>query len=87
VAGVASVWLYARQSVWPWPTGIANSGFWLVLFAGERLYLDAGLQIVYIGLGLGLGVGAIGSGTSATSVARRPRWPRWPPPVPTACTC
>lgn len=52
IAGVASVWLYARQSVWAWPTGIANSGFWLVLFLGQRLYLDAGLQIVYIGLGV-----------------------------------
>jgi nicotinamide mononucleotide transporter len=52
VAGALSVWLYVRQSVWAWPTGIANSVFWLILFAGSRLYLDASLQIVYIGLGI-----------------------------------
>ena len=52
VAGALSVWLYVRQSVWAWPTGIANSVFWLILFASSRLYLDAGLQIVYIGLGI-----------------------------------
>src|SRR6185503_17625806 len=51
VAGVASVWLYVKQNVWAWPTGIANSLFWLILFAGERLYLDASLQVVYVGLG------------------------------------
>jgi nicotinamide mononucleotide transporter len=50
--GAVSVWLYVRQNVWAWPTGIANSAFWLVLFWGSRLYLDAGLQIVYIGLGV-----------------------------------
>lgn len=51
VAGALSVWLYARQNVWAWPTGIANSAFWLVLFWGERLYLDASLQVVYLVLG------------------------------------
>src|SRR3954462_2197559 len=49
--GAVSVWLYVRQNVWAWPLGIANSVFWLVLFWASRLYLDAGLQLVYIGLG------------------------------------
>lgn len=51
LTGAASVWLYVRQNVWAWPIGIANSVFWLVLFWSSRLYLDAGLQVVYIGLG------------------------------------
>lgn len=51
-AGALSVLLYVRQSVWAWPVGIANSAFWLVLFWDTRLFLDAGLQIVYIGLGI-----------------------------------
>ncbi|BCB75977.1 nicotinamide riboside transporter PnuC [Phytohabitans flavus] len=51
-AGAASVWLYVRQSVWAWPVGIVNSGCWLVLFWTSRLYLDAGLQVVYIALGV-----------------------------------
>ena len=52
VAGALSVVLYVRQSVWAWPVGIANSAFWLVLFWDTRLFLDAGLQVVYIGLGI-----------------------------------
>ena len=51
-AGAVSVWLYVRQSMWAWPVGIVNSGCWLVLFWSSRLYLDAGLQAVYIGLGV-----------------------------------
>ncbi len=51
VTGALCVWLYVRQNVWAWPTGIANSTFWLILFWTSRLYLDAGLQLVYIGLG------------------------------------
>jgi nicotinamide mononucleotide transporter len=50
LTGLVSVWLFARQNVWAWPTGIANSGFWLVLFWQSRLFLDAGLQVVYIAL-------------------------------------
>jgi len=51
-AGALSVWLFVRQSVWAWPTGIANSAFWLILFWDARLFLDAGLQVVYIVLGV-----------------------------------
>lgn len=50
--GAGSVWLYVRQRVWAWPVGIANSGLWLALFWNSRLYLDAGLQVVYVVLGL-----------------------------------
>lgn len=52
LTGAASVWLYARQRVAAWPVGIANSLFWLVLFWQSRLYLDSGLQVVYVVLGL-----------------------------------
>jgi nicotinamide mononucleotide transporter len=51
-AGAVSVWLYVRQNVWAWPVGIANSLCWFVLFSSARLYLDAGLQLVYVVLGL-----------------------------------
>lgn len=52
LAGAASVWLYVRQSVWAWPVGIVNCACWLVLFWASKLYLDAGLQVVYIALGV-----------------------------------
>jgi len=50
--GAASVFLFARERVWAWPIGIANSVFWLVLFWQSRLYLDSSLQAVYIALGV-----------------------------------
>jgi nicotinamide mononucleotide transporter len=51
VTGAACVYLVVKQSVWNFPLGIANNIFFLVLFVNERLYGDAGLQIVYIALG------------------------------------
>lgn len=52
VTGALSVWLFVRERVSAWPIGIANSAFWLVLFWQSKLYLDSGLQAVYIALGL-----------------------------------
>lgn len=52
ITGAVSVWLYVRENVWAWPVGIANSLSWLLLFGQSRLYLDMGLQLVYIGLGI-----------------------------------
>ena len=46
--GVVSVWLTVRQNPWCWPLGIVNVGLFAVLFWRERLYADAGLQLVYV---------------------------------------
>jgi nicotinamide mononucleotide transporter len=46
--GVASVWLTVRQNPWCWPLGIVNVSLFAVLFWRERLYADAGLQLVYV---------------------------------------
>jgi nicotinamide mononucleotide transporter len=51
VTGAACVYLTVVENVWNFPVGIANSLFFLVLFAGARLYGDAGLQVIYIALG------------------------------------
>lgn len=51
VTGAASVWLFVRQNLWAWTVGLANSGSWFLLFWSSRLYLDAGLQLVYLALG------------------------------------
>ena len=51
VTGGACVYLTVRENVWNFPVGIANSAFFLVLFAEARLFADAGLQVVFIALG------------------------------------
>lgn len=51
VTGAACVYLVVKENVWNFPVGIANSAFFLVLFAGARLYGDAALQVLYIALG------------------------------------
>ena len=52
VTGAACVYLVVKRSIWNFPIGSANNLFFIVLFAGARLYGDAALQLVYIGLGV-----------------------------------
>ncbi len=51
VTGGACVALTVRRSVTNFPVGIANSTFFLVLFASAQLWADSGLQVIYIILG------------------------------------
>lgn len=51
LTGIACVWLTARQNIWAWPIGIANSALFMVLFVPAKLYADSALQVVYIVLG------------------------------------
>ena len=50
VTGALSVWLAVRQSPWNWPTGVANAGFFLVLFWRAHLYGDMALQVLFIAI-------------------------------------
>lgn len=52
ITGAICVMLTVEESIWNWPIGLANNVFFVVLFAGQRLYADMGLQIVYIVLGI-----------------------------------
>lgn len=51
VTGAVCVWLTVRQSVWNFPIGIANVAVFFFVFLRTRLFLDAGLQVVYVALG------------------------------------
>src|SRR5512144_1339918 len=51
VTGGLCVWLTVRGRIANFGVGIANSSFFLVLFASSRLWADSALQIVFIALG------------------------------------
>ncbi|MCC7368623.1 MAG: nicotinamide mononucleotide transporter [Chloroflexi bacterium] len=52
VTGAWTVWLAARNNVWNWPIGVANSALFVVLFFGARLYFDMSLNVFYVLSGL-----------------------------------
>ncbi|MDP6708295.1 MAG: nicotinamide riboside transporter PnuC [Alphaproteobacteria bacterium] len=46
--GLACVYLYIRENIWCWPTGIAMVVLYAYIFYEVRLYSDMALQVVYI---------------------------------------
>ena len=52
IAGLLSVVLTIRQSLWCWPTGIVQVVLYTVIFYEAKLYSDALLQVVYVALQL-----------------------------------
>ncbi|MBM3907456.1 MAG: nicotinamide mononucleotide transporter [Gemmatimonadetes bacterium] len=48
--GLVSVYLSARERIASWPTAIVNVAIFFVLFWRAKLYADAVLQLVYLGL-------------------------------------
>jgi nicotinamide mononucleotide transporter len=52
ITGIACVALAVAQRIETFPVGIANNVFFVILFFDARLYADAALQLVYIGLGV-----------------------------------
>ncbi|MEQ1692838.1 MAG: nicotinamide riboside transporter PnuC [Gemmatimonas sp.] len=48
ITGVLNVWLVTRESIWSWPIGVLNAGFYIVVFSRTGLYSDTGLQVVYL---------------------------------------
>jgi nicotinamide mononucleotide transporter len=73
--GVLAVLLTVRQNPWCWPLGIVNVSLFALLFWRERLYADAGLQVVYVGL-CAYGWRAWRRGGPAASALRVSRTPR-----------
>lgn len=50
VAGALCVWLVVRENLANFPLGMISVGAFLFVFAEARLFADAGLQVVYLGL-------------------------------------
>ncbi len=49
-SGVLCVWWVVKERIANWPLGIVNSAAWLVLLWINAIYLNALLQLIYIGL-------------------------------------
>ena len=45
---VVNVYLVTRENIWNWPVAIVGAAFYIVVFIGQGLYSDTGLQVVYI---------------------------------------
>ena len=50
-AGVLAVWMTARENVWNFPVGIANSALYVVVFFKQGFNADGGLSVLYVLLG------------------------------------
>ena len=50
--GILCVWLTARGNIWNFPAGIVNSVILGLVFFEQRLFADAGLQLVFIAFSL-----------------------------------
>jgi nicotinamide mononucleotide transporter len=76
VTGAAGVWLTVRCHIANFPIGIANSAFFLVLFATSRLWADSSLQLLYIALGFVGWWQWLHGGPQSTRlvVGRTPQW-------------
>src|SRR3954471_1520751 len=48
--GIAGVWLSIYEKTANWPIGIINVALYAVLFVQQKLYANAGLQVVYVGV-------------------------------------
>jgi nicotinamide mononucleotide transporter len=50
--GIAGVWLSIYERISNWPVGIINVALYAVLFVQQKLYANAGLQLVYLALSI-----------------------------------
>ncbi len=48
--GIACVWLYVRQNIWSWPTGLVQILLFIFVFYEAKLYSDLILHVIYVGL-------------------------------------
>ena len=77
---LAMVWCNLRVNAWGWPLAISSASLYALLFADSKLYGEAGLQFVFIGLaGWGWwqwlrGRGADGQALQVRSLLPRQRW-------------
>ncbi|MES2730431.1 MAG: nicotinamide riboside transporter PnuC [Bacteroidota bacterium] len=48
IATILCVWMNMKEIIWGFPVAIIASAFYFIVFYQNKLYSDAGLQIIYI---------------------------------------
>ena len=48
ILGIAYIMFSIRQSIFTWPTGLATSLLYIIVFFQSKLYADMGLQFYYV---------------------------------------
>ncbi|HYR29606.1 MAG TPA: nicotinamide riboside transporter PnuC [Thermoanaerobaculia bacterium] len=73
---IASIWLATRENVWYYPTGIVSVLLYAWIYYGEKLYAEAGLQVVWLVLLIYGWYHWLRGGVNRTElpVSRTPKW-------------
>ena len=48
ILGIAFIFFSIRQNILTWPTGLATSALYIVVFFQSKFYADMGLQVYYV---------------------------------------
>lgn len=52
ILGIAYIFFSIRQNILTWPTGLATSALYIVVFFQSKFYADMGLQVYYVGISI-----------------------------------
>ena len=52
ILGIAYISFSIRQNILTWPTGLATSALYIVVFFQSKFYADMGLQVYYVGISI-----------------------------------
>ena len=52
ILGIVFIFFSIRQNILTWPTGLATSALYIVVFYQSKFYADMGLQVYYVGISI-----------------------------------
>jgi len=52
LTGLLWIWLLIKEDAWGWPAGIVSSTAYVLFFYQGKLFGDAALNLIYVGLGI-----------------------------------
>ena len=52
ILGIAFIFFSIRQNILTWPTGLATSALYIVVFFQSKFYADMGLQVYYVAISI-----------------------------------